>query len=261
MSRPLREGLRLAHLEHLRARRLALRRRKLRGLCQAASGVVTLGALLALAFCARPAHASGNEHVVDDAAVETPGRCHLETWLSSGGPRQGLVNLAPACTRAAWPDLELGGAIQHGWADGHDDTLIGPAAKWVFQREETGLGLGLIGAAAWSPGTGRLETASLIVPATFNPTDRLRINLNAGWTYSRLGHGDAAFWGVQAEVRLSETVGLMVERFGHDRGLPGGQAGLRWTPAGGDLDLDLIAGRYVDGVTPTTVTLGLTRRF
>lgn len=75
----------------------------------ATGGVSLLLALLA----AGPAFAAGGEHVIDDAAVETPGTCHLESWvtLSSGG---GLVNSAPACTRKAWPNLELGGFVAHG---------------------------------------------------------------------------------------------------------------------------------------------------
>ena len=52
----------------------------------------------------------------------------------------------------------------------------------------------------------------------------------------------------------------MVETFIRDEGKIGGQAGLRWTVAGGAVDLDLIGGRYVDGATPGAATFGVTIR-
>lgn len=208
------------------------------------------------------AWASGNEHVVDDAAVETPGVCHLEAWTTRFSPRQGLVNLSPACTRKAWPRLELGAGIQHAWAsDGTADTLVGPAMKLNLLPEERGLGLGLAGSAAYSTRAGRLETASLLVPVTIPIDQRLRINLNAGWSYSRAAdRRKAAFYGVQSEISLTRDLTLMAETFRRDGGRSGGQVGLRWNPGGGRLDLDLVAGRRVDGESPRAVSLGLTMR-
>lgn len=207
------------------------------------------------------AQASGNEHIVDDAAVETPGVCHLEGWVTRLSPRHGLVNLSPACTRRAWPKLEIGGAVQQAWADGASDTTVGPALKYVLRSEDTGLGLGVIGGGAWSLKSGRLETASLIAPVTFPVNDRLRINLNAGWSHVRAdAQRDAAFYGAQAEVGVARDVTLMVETFRRDGGKTGGQLGVRWNPGGGRFDLDLVAGRRVDGETPRAVTLGVTVR-
>jgi hypothetical protein len=40
----------------------------------------------------------------------------------------------------------------------------------------------------------------------------------------------------------------------------GGQAGLRWTPRGGSVDVDLLAGRYLDGATRNAITFGVTLR-
>jgi hypothetical protein len=48
----------------------------------------------------------------------------------------------------------------------------------------------------------------------------------------------------------------MAEGFTRDYGKAGGQAGVRWTTGGGRIDLDLLAGRYVDGETPTSLTVG-----
>jgi hypothetical protein len=38
------------------------------------------------------------------------------------------------------------------------------------------------------------------------------------------------------------------------------KVGLRWNPRVGDVDVDLSAGRYVDGASPRAFTLGLTIR-
>jgi hypothetical protein len=210
---------------------------------------------------ASTALASGNEHVIDDSVVETPGVCHLESWATRFGPRHGLVNLSPACTRKAWPNLEIGGAVQHGWDDDQADTTVGPALKYTLRGADTGLGLGMIGGGAWSLGSGRLETASLIAPVTFHLNDRVRVNLNAGWSYARADERrNAAFYGAQAEVGVARDVTLMVEAFRRGVGKAGGQLGLRWNPGGGRFDLDLIAGQRIDGETPRAITLGLTVR-
>lgn len=216
---------------------------------------------LVVLACASPAFASGNEHVIDDAAVETPGVCHLEGWATRFAPRHGLVNLSPACTRKAWPNLEIGGAVQHGWDNGQADTTVGPALKYTLRSEAAGFGLGVIGAGAWSVGSGRLETASLIVPVTLKLTDRVRVNLNAGWSYGRAdAERNAAFYGAQAEVGLAHDVTVMAEAFQREGGKAGGQLGLRWNPGGGRVDFDLVAGRRVDGEAPRAITLGVTFR-
>jgi len=48
--------------------------------------------------------------------------------------------------------------------------------------------------------------------------------------------------------------------FGTDRGPPGGQAGLRWVTDRGRIDVDLLAGRRIDGTSASAVTVGLTIR-
>lgn len=223
-----------------------------------------LGAAIAASslLAASMAQASGNEHVIDDAAVETPGVCHLEAWTTRFGPRQGLLNLSPACTRKAWPRLELGAGIQHAWnAGGGGDTLIGPALKLNLWPEERGLGLGLASSTAYGVRARRLETASLLIPVTIPVGQRLRINLNGGWSYSRAAaRHDAAFYGAQAELTLTRDVTLMVERFRRDGGRSGSQLGLRWNPGGGRFDLDLVVGHRIDGETPRALSLGLTVR-
>ena len=221
------------------------------------------GAALAapLLLLASSAWASGNSHVIDDSEIETPGVCHLEAWSTRFAPRHGLLNLSPACTRKAWPNLELGGTFQHGWDSGVDQATLGPAFKLTLRPEKSGLGLAITGASAWNLSSGQWETASLIAPVTLKVNDKLRFNLNLGWSHSRAGaHLDAAFYGAQTEVDVARDLTVMVEAFQRDGDKAGGQAGLRWNPGGGRFDFDLVAGRRIDGATPRAVTLGLTVR-
>lgn len=224
---------------------------------------IILGAAIAASSLslASASRASGNEHVIDDSAVETPGVCHLEAWVTRLSPRQGLVNLSPACTRKAEPRLELGASLQQAWANGQTDGLLGPALKLNLLPDEKGLGLAIEGSATYGLSAGRLETAGLIVPLTIPVAQRLRLNFNAGWSYSRAaGRRNAAFRGAQAELALGRGVTLMTECFRRDGDRPGGQLGLRWTPGAGPLDLDLVAGRRIDGASSQAVSLGVTVR-
>ncbi|PVM88384.1 hypothetical protein DDF62_14395 [Caulobacter radicis] len=228
------------------------------------SKALILGAAFAASslLAAPMARASGGEHVIDDAAVETPGACHLETWTTRFSSRRGLVNFAPACTHRAWPRLELGAGIHHAWSAGEaSDTLLGPALKLNLRPEESGLGLGLAGSAAYGARTGRLEAAGLLVPLTVPVGRRARLNLNAGWSHVRTdARRDAAFYGAQLELALDRDIILMAESFRRAGGRPGGQFGVRWTPGGGRADLDIVAGRRIDGGSPRAVSLGLTLR-
>lgn len=219
------------------------------------------GALLPLAvLAAEPAFASGGEHVVDDAAVETPGTCHLESWVTRSSHDGGLIYSAPACTRKAWPNLELGGFVAHGWTKGADDTLIGLSPKLVLRSENRGIGIGISTSVGYGIDRHRFEIASVIVPVTIPAGEKLRFNLNAGWLWTRAGHRHDVFVGAQAEIAFRKNLNLMVETFSRDEGKVGGQAGLRWTVAGGAVDLDLIGGRYVDGATRSAITFGVTIR-
>lgn len=207
-----------------------------------------------------PAWAGGGAHVVDDDAVETPGTCHLEIWGTRYGSRSGLANLSPACTREAWPDLELGVAVQHTW-DSKGHTIAGPALKLHLVSLGQNAGAAIDGSASFDTRTGRLEAASAIVPFTLPIGRKTRFSINLGYSYLRnSAERHSVFWGGQVETQIGRDLTLMAEGFGRASGPAGAQAGLRWTPHGGAIDVDLLAGRYVDGTSPTAITIGLTIR-
>lgn len=216
-------------------------------------------ALIAFAGAA-PAFAAGGARVIDDAAVETPGVCHVETWLTGSTGANRLFQLAPACTPRALPNLELGGSLTRTWAPGTHDTVIGAAAKLNLRDEmHHGWGIAVSGGIAWSADRSDLDSANINVPLTV-PVGRVRLNLNASWLWTR-ADGHSAFVGAQADWTVQPDLDLVAEVFTRDTGRAGGQIGLRWTPGGGHVDFDLIAGRYIDGTTPTSLTAGVIARF
>lgn len=215
-------------------------------------------AALLLAWAA-PAFAAGGAHVIDDAEVEAAGHCHVETWITRYTASARLINLSPACTRREMPRLEIGAAFQHLDLGRTSGFSVGPTLKYELRAPDHRLGIAVSAAAGWSNRTDRVETAGIIVPLTLDLPDTLRINANTGWTWLRSGDVNSGFVGGQLDAAVSKTVSLMVEVFDRQPGRAGAQTGVRWTPREW-LDLDLLAGRYVDGVSRSEVTVGVTVR-
>ncbi len=215
--------------------------------------------LAVMVVAAEEARASGGPHVVDDAEVETPGLCHVESWLTGfeGGRR--LVNLSPACTFHALSSVEFGAAIQHGWERGHRHTLVGPAVKVALRKPSRGFGLGIAVSAAVDTATGKAESAAVLLPVTIDLTPRVRANFNLSYQWARTGDRHGLVAGAQVEARVRGNLSVMAEGFVRDGGKPGFQAGVRWTPKAW-IDIDLLGGRRVDGSGARAVTLGVTLR-
>lgn len=225
--------------------------------------LAALSASLAMLLTtASVATAAGGAHVVDDAGVETPGACHLETWVAQHGGGGTDLHLAPACTSKTLPRVELGAAIQRSWGGGVDtDTLAGPTLKINISPLETGVGLGIIANAVWSTQTARLDTASLVVPVSLRISPHLRTNLNVGWLHTPYSEkSDHVFLGAQIEADVLENLMVMAETFTHGEGRIGGQLGLRWSPVPGAVEVDLLSGWRAEEGSPWTVTIGLTVR-
>lgn len=208
-----------------------------------------------------PGAAAGGPHVIDDSEVEAAGDCHLETWLTRSSQDQWHANAGVGCTPEALPMLELGGFAGRMRGPRTDETIIGFTPKITLRPAETGLGVALSGSLAYGLDRDRLEAASMTGAVTVPAGEGVRFNLNAGWGWTEAGPGSELFAGAQAEVAVGPQVSLMAEAFTRDHGKAGGQAGVRWTSGNGRIDLDLLAGRYVDGAAPTSVTVGVTGRW
>lgn len=206
--------------------------------------------------------AGGGAHVVDDDATLPPGTCHVETWVTTTGDGDGLVNANPACTLAALPRLEIAAGVQRTWGSDRS-TRIAPALKLNLRSfEEAQFGVAVSGTAIVNLDTGRMETLAINLPVSVRANERLVFHANLGWVHHTVTGEDrhALAWGGQAEYQVAPDLWLMGEVFGRDRGKPGGQAGLRWVTDRGRIDVDLLAGRRIDGTERSAATLGMTIR-
>ena len=210
------------------------------------------------AMLAAPAHAAGGAHVVDDADVETPGHCHLESWLAIGGGRSGDGFLVPACTPAQLPFLELGAFYDRTYGPGATNTA-GLAAKINVQSSTRGVGLAVSPNVSVDTRTGKVIAAGLLVPAGIVASDAVHVNANVAALWTR-GDRVRAFAGLQAMIALAPDVQAMAETFARFGQKPGQQAGLRWTVDRGRIDLDVLAARNLDTRSAHTITIGLTIR-
>jgi hypothetical protein len=124
-------------------------------------GAALAGLALILLAGASPAVAAGGPRVIDDAAVETPGVCHVETWLTASTGANRLYQFAPACTPRSLPMLEVGGSITQTWAAGADDTVVGAAAKVnLVDETQRGWGVAVSGGIGLSIDSGEVDNAS-----------------------------------------------------------------------------------------------------
>lgn len=209
-----------------------------------------------------PVLAAGGSHVIDDYGVETPGVCNSELIATRLEPSVHSGKATLNCTTRALPAVEFGLALVHLNDDGTRETLLGPGLKWKLREPGNGPGLALAGIVQFGLETGRLEKASIILPISFALSDRLMLNLNAGWVHARLASPqDTVKVGAQAIVRPAPEWTLMVEGFTELDNPAGAQAGMRWTPGQGAVDVDLTIGHRVDGVADLSVAGGLIIRF
>lgn len=218
--------------------------------------------ILLLLLPATSAWAAGGAHIVDDSEVETPGTCHLETWVTRFVPGDGYINFGPACTSTLMPRIEMGATYQHYWDQVVNAPLFGPTFKFNFFPEKTGVGLGLGLNAGMNPNTGTVGIASLIMLMSIPLDDRVKINVNGGWNYlNGVTYQNSAFYGIQIESKVAWDVSLMLEFFGREPGIAGAQFGLRYTPNDSWFDFDLLAGNTFDQAGSKFFTLGVTVRF
>lgn len=202
--------------------------------------------------------AAGGAHIVDDANVEEPGVCHFETWATRRSTNTGVIVAAPACTAKSTPNLELGLSFTNASQPGRDTQTIGPAVKYVLHAADHGAaGVALSATTSWSSQTNRMETASMVVPITFHPSPLFNVNLNGGWLWTRTGTRSALFLGGQIEWQAAKKLNVMSEVFERTDGVPGGQAGMRWSPRE-TFDIDLLVSHGFDGTAHANATIGVT---
>jgi hypothetical protein len=230
--------------------------------------------ILALLFISStPLQAAGGAFAVDDSEVGKPGECKVESWVSFADNKSNdfIGAVAPACVANLGRPVELGVQMQRARGDGEWGTGLTLKAKTnLIPLEGNRFGLGISGSTGWDLITGENTGGAVNVPLTFEISEPLKFNLNAGWLHESAGNLNWFTWGAGFEWNIVKPVTFIAEVFGQAGDLPPGesssvreprlQAGLRYTPVE-NVDFDLIYGRNITGEDANWVTLGLNLRF
>jgi len=222
-----------------------------RGLCAAALLPVCVPAM-----ASRPM-------VVDDASIEAPGNCQLESWTQRTAGQVEYWTV-PACNfGAAWQAWELSAGLGRIGPDGPGGAWRSGVlqAKTVFHPLQTnGWGIGLTLANQFRQGAGVAGDLSVLVPASLSRfDDRLLLHANLGWLRT---HGDGRsdlFWAGGGEWAARPRLTLTLEAYGTGGGHAMVQAGIRVTLVPDRVALDAGIGRRIGGGdSERHATVGLT---
>jgi hypothetical protein len=228
--------------------------------------------ILVLSALAQRAEAAGGAYAVEDADVEEPGECKVESWASFAGNRDRAGVVSFGCVFNLGRPVELNPQFERARSGGVWGTEFTFQAKTAILPTGVGkLGLAIQGGPSFDLQTGDSTGAFITIPATYEFSERFKINLNAGWTYERDDRWHWFTWGAGFEWKFWEEkpLTLIGEVFGqlghHDPNQPSladprAQIGLRYTPVK-NVDFDVIYGRNINGENANWITVGLNLRF
>jgi hypothetical protein len=226
-------------------------------------------AIAAAALFGGTAHAAGGAFAADDAGIDEPGACKVESWISSASNRDFAAVSVPACVVKLFLPTELALQAARTRVGGEWGTSLTPKAKLMIQEPKVGnFGLAMSGGATFDAVTG-LNTGSFVnVPLTYMISETFKINVNAGWSYDHVNLLHYATYGAGFEwipakswTVIGEVFGLVRER-SDPRSLtdPRFQLGVRYTPID-TIDIDVIYGRNITGENANWITVGMNVRF
>jgi hypothetical protein len=230
---------------------------------------LTALALLALACTASRLEAAGSAFAVDTAEVGEPRNCKLESWVSWADNRDFVAALTPACVINLGRPVDISAQISRSRADAEWTTTVSPKLKTNIVPTAIGrIGFAFSATATIDTMTREATQYMLTVPATLRLSDRVRINLNAGWLHDRVlnenffTYGAGIDWRVHGPWIVTGEVFGQTGRFEEFGGIvkPRWQAGLRFRPVD-ELSFDLIYGRNITGENANWLTLAATLRF
>lgn len=227
--------------------------------------------ILAALLAAENARAAGGAFSVDDAAVDLPGRCKVETWLSvANNPKSDWnATIAPTCSIPLMGHrFELGPTFQRSRAAGEYDTTLSVKAKTPLPGFDLmagdRFGVALVAGGSFDARNGDTHTMFFNAPVTLRVTDAFTVNINAGYHEDRIERYSAITWGVGFELSLKpvalDKFTFIAEAFSNHADHTATQIGLRFTPMD-KLDIDLIYGYNLTSEAASWLTLGLTYRF
>jgi hypothetical protein len=217
---------------------------------------------LAISSGSGAAYAAGGAFFVDNAGVDDPGTCKVETWAS--GARNGdlVFAVAPACAVSIGQPVEFGIQYDRVRFDGEWASAGAIKAKTslVPFHDNARVGAAISGSAIMSFATNEIVAYVLNVPVSFHITEQLHLNFQVGGLWERNTGHEHFTWGAGFELTLTPQLMLIGEVFSLASAHRGAQAGLRYTPRE-RIDFDFIYGHNLAGEKSDWITLGMNVRF
>jgi hypothetical protein len=213
---------------------------------------------LQAAFAAGP-------YVVDDADIVEPNKIQIESWYnhSSTNENTGTIDAAyqllphAEFTLLNAYDVQSGGnsdlispQVKYKWRDGDDGKEVASSAVFGFNYSATHNGF---------------SNMFAYIPSTLTLNDIVDINADLGWQYDNDTSRHSLTWGIGTELHASESFSFVGEvfnqqMFGQHETRPGLQCGPRYNMLE-NLQLDLVYGHDITGVTANWITAGFTAVF
>jgi hypothetical protein len=215
---------------------------------------------------------AGGAFAVEDAEVDKPGACKVESWASFADNRDRAGVVSFGCVVNLGRPVELNPQFDRARDGGVWGTGFTFQAKTNILPVEPGkLGLAVQGGPSFDLLTGESSGGSVTIPATYEFSERFKINVNAGWEYEREPNWHWFTWGAGFEWKFWDgqpltLIGEVFGQLGHSDPAqpsltdPRVQIGLRYTPVE-TVDFDVIYGRNINGENANWITVGLNLRF
>jgi hypothetical protein len=239
-----------------------------RGLEQHRAGLAIGLAFIALSCTASRLEAAGSAYAVDTAEVGEVGNCKLESWLSWADNRDFIASMTPACVVDFGRPVDVSAQFSRSRADGEWTTTVSPKLKANIVPTAIGrFGFAVSATATVDTISGEATAYMVTVPATLRLSERMRLNLNAGWMLDRFLDAHFLTYGAGLDWIVHGPWIVTAEVFGQaGRGdfgsivKPRWQAGLRFRPVDA-FSVDVIYGRNISGENANWLTLAATARF
>jgi len=217
---------------------------------------------------AKRAGAVGGAFVVDNAEITTLNTCQVESWAAFARNRDLTVSSTPACTIDIVKPVEFSAQFQRARGRPAWLTSVTLQAKTILVPAEP-MKLGVSVGRTFDLINDQVTQSFVNVPATFELNGQVRINVNVGYLRDHVANFNWLSWGGSLEWDFARSVTLVTEVFGlvgrrpFDQPAvtdPRVQSGLRFKPTE-QIDVDVIYGHNVTGVSTHWITVGLNVRF
>jgi hypothetical protein len=222
--------------------------------------LASIAVLFCLEFSAHAARADG-AFVVEDAEVDEPGKCKVESWTAFANNRDFIGVVAPACVFNLGRPVEISVPVARVRSDGvwSTDLVVEAKTPIIPFDDDSKFGVALAGGVGFNLTRGDTAAVFVNVPFSYRVTESLRVDLNVGVLRNLVDDRTVFTWGAGTNLALTQHLSLIAGTFGFGHKV-GGQVGIRYTPHE-KVDFDLSYARNLEGDRADWVTLGVNLRF